>query len=381
MSRPQHTVSIAFVRSALRRLDGAARLHVLDAAGIAPGLLALDQARVPAAAFAALWLAVARELDDEFFGLDTRRMKVGSFALLCHAVVDQPTVERALKQALRGLALFLDDIEASLVVADAEARVVIVSRIAAPLRAPGTRADGAGPTRAERAAVVTKRAALAAAEVADARRFADETLLVMVHGLPCWLAGRRVALLRLEWAHPRPAHADEYRRMFSPVLRFDRPASAIVFDARVLRAAVSMPVAALEAFLRDAPQSVFLKQVAHGGWSEQVRRRWRQALRTAGAAPEPAPLHAGPTPQAMAQACGVSPATLRRRLEGEGASWQQLKNEVRRDLAIHLLAETRLGIDEVAARLGFRDTSSFHRAFRNWTGAPPGSYRSVRTSR
>ena len=108
--QPQHTVSIAFVRGAVQRLDAAQRQAVLQRAAIAPELLAADAARVPAAAFAALWLAVGEALDDEFFGLDSRRMKVGSFALLCHALGGQATVDRALRQGLRGFSLFLDDI-------------------------------------------------------------------------------------------------------------------------------------------------------------------------------------------------------------------------------------------------------------------------------
>jgi AraC-like DNA-binding protein len=333
---PQHTVSIAFVRGAVQRLDGATRQAVLQRAGIAPELLATDAARVPAAAFAALWLAVGEALDDEFFGLDSRRMKVGSFALLCHALGGQATVDRALRQGLRGFSLFLDDIGVTLSVDGADALLRIDNRL------QGT----------------------------DARRFADETLLVMVHGLLCWLAGRRVPLSRLAWGHPKPPHADEYRRMFSPTLSFGAPATVACFDARVLRAATAVTPASLQAFLRHAPQSVFLKQVHQGGWAERVRRQLRRELVTPAA--EPLAL------DALARQFGLSPATLRRRLDDEGAGWQALKDEVRRDLAIHRLADPGQSIEDIAAQLGFNDASSFHRAFRKWTGAAPGAYRGAR---
>ena len=336
--QPQHTVSIAFVRSAVQWLDGTQRQAVLRRAAISPELLAADAARVPATAFAALWLAVGEALDDEFFGLDSRRMKVGSFALLCHALVGRATVERALRQGLRGFSLFLDDIGVALSIEGGEALLCIDNRV----------------------------------EGADARRFADETLLVMVHALLCWLVGRRVPLSRLEWGHPRPPHADEYRRMFSPTLSFGSPATVARFDARVLRAATAVTPASLQTFLRHAPQSVFLKQVHHGGgrggWAERVRRQLRREL-----------MEASPTEaltlDALARQWSLSPATLRRRLDDEGAGWQALKDEVRRDLAIHRLADPRQSIEDIAAQLGFNDASSFHRAFRKWTGAAPGAYR------
>lgn len=352
-----HSVSAAFVRSAVRGLAPALRSRVLAEAGVAPDAMSQPQARVPAPAFAALWMAIARELDDEFFGLDSRRMKVGSFALLCHAAAAQPTVERALQMSLRGFAACFDDIAAALDSSGREARITITNRIHT------------------------------ATDAADARRFADETLLVMLHGLLCWLAGRRVPLLRLDWAHPQPAHADEYRRMFSPDVRFDQPATAIAFDARVLRAPVSVSEGSLKAFLRDAPQSVFLKQVASGGWAERARRHLRRAMASPRAGSAALRLSAATTDSDAqlldhtAAHFGMSPATLRRRLAGEGTRWQQLKDEVRRELALAHLADKRLSIEQVAALLGFNDGPSFHRAFRKWTGSPPGAFRSGRAQR
>jgi AraC-like DNA-binding protein len=338
---PERSVSIAFVRSAVRALDTAQRAAVLAEAQIEPALLAQPAARVPAAAFARLWMAVARLLDDEFFGLDRRRMKVGTFAMLCHALAGQATVGAALQQALRGFGLFFDDIAASLRVGGGSCTLSLSNRIAA-----GRDDDDAR----------------------DARRFADETLLVMLHGLLCWLAGRRVPLTRLDWAHPAPEHADEYRRMFSPLLRFDAAATAVQFDARVLAAPVTVSAASLKAFLRDAPQSVFLKQVVATGLGDRARRLCRAALDRGDAAP---------TLSMLAEGLRLSPATLRRRLENEGGGWGQLKDEVRRDLALQLLSEGRLSVGDIAARLGFNDASTFYRAFRKWTGHPPGAWRAA----
>src|SRR5258706_9733269 len=112
------TVSMYFVGAAVARLADDARSRVLAAAGIPQDLLAASNARVPAQAFAALWLAVARELDDEFFGLDSRRMKIGSFALLCQAVLHTDNLDRAIKRMLRGFSAFLDDVAADLRLAE-----------------------------------------------------------------------------------------------------------------------------------------------------------------------------------------------------------------------------------------------------------------------
>jgi AraC-like DNA-binding protein len=77
----------------------------------------------------------------------------------------------------------------------------------------------------------------------------------------------------------------------------------------------------------------------------------------------------------MAQALHLSVRTLYRRLEAEHTSFQQVKDEVRRDVAIDRLTNGREPVSQIAVELGFGDTSSFHRAFRAWTGMTPNAYR------
>ncbi len=327
----KHTVSMHFVRAAVAGLPDGARARVLAASAIPAELLEAASARVPASAFSALWLAVARELDDEFFGLDHRRMKCGSFALLCHAVLHSPDLGRALRRTLRGLAVLLDDVHGELQVEGRDAVIRVTNRIVS----------------------------------APARRFADETFLTIVHGLLCWLAGRRVPLTLAEFAHPRPPHAQEYVLIYSRQLRFDAPHTAVHLDAAQLAAPVVQDEASLERFLRTAPQSVFLKYRNLDSWSARVRHRMRRGI------------GAGRWPrlEEVARELRVAPTTLRRRLEAEGTSYQGVKDELRRDAAVHQLCGTDLSIAEIASGIGFQETSAFHRAFKRWNGMQPGEYR------
>jgi len=327
----KHTVSIAFVRAAVEALPPDATARVLDRAGIPSDLLNVPTARVSARAFAALWMAVARDLDDEFFGLDSRRMKVGSFALLCQAVLHCGTIGHALKRCLRTFSIFLDDMEGALRIEHGEAAVRLANRIAEPGR----------------------------------RRFADETFLVMVHGVICWLAGQRIPLLAAEFAWPRPDHAEEYRVMFSQRLAFEAPQTRIRFDARVLAAPVVQDENTLKRFLRSAPQSVFVKYRDEDSWTARLRRRLRGSIDTG-----------WPTLEETAAELRIPSSTLRRRLEAEGTTYQAIKDQLRRDIAIHHLSEGHMSISDIAARLGFQDASAFYRAFRRWTGSQPGEYRS-----
>lgn len=77
----------------------------------------------------------------------------------------------------------------------------------------------------------------------------------------------------------------------------------------------------------------------------------------------------------VARELGMSERTLRRRLADEGTSHRRLLEEARREVAIRLLGEQRLSIDEVAYHLGYAQPSSFQRAFKRWTGMPPATFR------
>ena len=82
-----------------------------------------------------------------------------------------------------------------------------------------------------------------------------------------------------------------------------------------------------------------------------------------------------PSLEATAASMGLSTRTIMRRLRGEGLSYQGLIDETRADQACWRLAHTSDTIEQIAADLGFGDTSNFSRVFRRWRGAAPGEYR------
>ncbi len=326
------SVAICFVQQAVqgvlaRKLDAA---PLLRGAGIAPDLLGLPHARVSAASYSALWRAVAQALDDEFFGQDARRMKVGSFAMLCQSVIHCKTLEQALRRALRFFDLILDDLGARL---EVEAKVAVLGL--------HSRIEGTAP-----------------------RIFAHETLLIMLHGLACWLVGRRIPVLSAGFAYAEPAYSEEYRSMYSSQLRFDEAYTSLRFDAAYLALPLIQDERSLQEFLRLAPANLVLKYKNSQSIASRIRRRLR-AL----------PAAHWPEFDALAGELHLAGSTLRRRLEQEGQSYQAIKDQLRRDLAIDYLLRSPKSVAGIALELGFAEPSAFYRAFRKWTGARPAEYR------
>lgn len=80
----------------------------------------------------------------------------------------------------------------------------------------------------------------------------------------------------------------------------------------------------------------------------------------------------------VARELGLSEAALQQKLGERGQCFQDLLDEIRRELALGYLAQPGLAITEIAFLLGFADASNFTRAFRRWHSISPTQFRSQR---
>jgi AraC-like DNA-binding protein len=77
----------------------------------------------------------------------------------------------------------------------------------------------------------------------------------------------------------------------------------------------------------------------------------------------------------VARSLGIGVRSLQRRLGEEGTSFAALLDEVRHAMAVRLLLERDLSIQEIGFLLGYSDASAFHRAFLRWEGTGPKLFR------
>jgi AraC-like DNA-binding protein len=188
-------------------------------------------------------------------------------------------------------------------------------------------------------------------------------ILRNILGLACWYIDSRIPLQAASFPFPAPPHADSYAHMFPGQLQFAAGAAAIRFDARYLKLPLRRDEKALAQMLQRALSITVLQYRRDRLLVPQVR----QAL---AAHPE-----RGHSAEALAELLHVSARTLHRQLKEEGASLQQLKDEVRLERAKDLLYRTDKPVKQVAAAVGFRNEKSFGRAFRQWVGTTPAAFR------
>lgn len=155
-----------------------------------------------------------------------------------------------------------------------------------------------------------------------------------------------------------------YEAHFGCPARLDARQSAIVFD----RADLDRPFLTHNAdlFATVAPQleAELSQALASKAIGEQVKGILK-------------PLLAGRRPgiEDVARELRLSPRTLQRRLAEDGATFQRLVQESRRELARHYLRHSSMELNETAYLLGYEDAHSFFRAFQQWEGKSPGAWR------
>jgi AraC-like DNA-binding protein len=167
--------------------------------------------------------------------------------------------------------------------------------------------------------------------------------------------GRTIVPLHVGFAHNAPrSHRSLAGAFGTGHLDFARPANSITFlasDTQQLRAA-------------DPELARILRRYAEMTAS-RVRPlpNWRDNFDDALAV---ALTEATPSLRHVAYRLSISPRTVQRRLAEYGTSWQDELDTARQARAERLLAENRLPLSTVAARLGYTDVRSLRRAVKRW---------------
>jgi AraC-like DNA-binding protein len=176
------------------------------------------------------------------------------------------------------------------------------------------------------------------------------------------LCGLSWKLLRVQFAHGRPAEVTPYRRLFGTGVFFDADVSGLVFDAAWLEKTIEGADPARREDLTAALHEA--EAVSQMSFSERVRITLHQLI-----------LSGAATSGNVARLFGVDERTIRRHLHSEGSNLRALISEARFELAQQLLRNTGLSIAEIAAALQYADSKAFSRAFRSWAEMSPTQWR------
>lgn len=322
---------MAFVRGMLSGVQarGQPCEEFLTAAGIDPKLLAEANAQVTGEQYVALFQVLTERLNDEGFGMFSRPMKRGSYTLMVSSAFGATTLEVAMRRFARIFWMLQDDL------------------VLEPVR------DGALAGWALRFSDSSK----------VWPNFMHEMLLRFYWRALAWLVGDDLPISHFDLAFDCPPYAGSYGEILPATLKFGQPYSAFWFEAARLRDPVRKNEDALRVFLANVQYNMILPRHSYDATGVRVRLYLQKSY------------PAWPDLASTARALNMSIATLRRNLANEGTAFQALKDELRLNMAISRLNNTKAPLAQLADELGFADSVAFQRAFKRWTGSAAGAYR------
>ncbi|RAI03654.1 AraC family transcriptional regulator [Acuticoccus sediminis] len=327
------TVSYAFVEdwlATLRAQCGPDMLaNFLEQAGLSIPETDPELARVTHDQIVSLYQQVAAETGDEMMGLWSRPIRSGTLKYLCTVLLEASSIRTGIYRFTGFWNMLLDDYRVELERDANEIRVSLIPRF-----------EGLVPNR-----------------------FGHMLLLKLTHGIVSWLAGRELPLRDVGFAFPRPDFAEDYPVIFPAAIGFDEPYSSISFDRALGSLPVTRTAAEMHAFLVRAPRDWIFTDYKEHALQLRVRELLHRSARMSCKLED------------AARSLNITSRTLIRKLAADGASFQGIKDGLRRDIAIRELTHGSKSLEAISQDLGFASAPNFHRAFKQWTGSTPASYR------
>ena len=329
----RNTIAVSHV---IRVLQGAARAGasipvLLETAGIPRRLLDDPDARIERDTFIRLMLDVMQQTQDEFLGFGQgRKSKPGTFSMMAHAVINCSNLEKAVRRGIQFYELFDLDVHTSL-------------------------------HRSEETAWLE----IHADPRLDFREVIIESSLMLSLRFMSWLVGKAIEAQRVEFDFARVSTADDdYKSVFTCPVTFESNANILVFSSDYLDLPLVQNQLSLSRFLKDSLAQLIDGNIHNVGLPAQIRAIISKEYG-----------NNFPDFSEICEKLNMTPQTLRRRLKEGNTSYQEIKDTIRKDASIYYLSQPELSIDEIALLMGFSEASSFHRAFKKWTGKTPSAYR------
>ncbi len=272
-------------------------------------------------------------MDDEFMGFTEKPVKSGAFALMVGYVFHSTSVLEALYKGLEFYRVLTSDIET--VAKERNGKLILECQFRKP--------------------------------ELDPDHYFIEFWLIIWHRLACWLSGETIPLVSAEFSYPKPtAYLEEFRQLFPCTTSFNKKRCRLQFDLRDLASPIRRSEKELEEMIVNAPLDLMTIPASDHSVARQVYvvlRPWEHGVFNPRTAEE------------VAEALGDSSTFMRRALKTEGASYNSICENIRTDLACSKLRNTQDSIESIADDLGYVETRSFTRAFRDWTGYSPTEFR------
>lgn len=170
------------------------------------------------------------------------------------------------------------------------------------------------------------------------------------------------APLCIQLARPKPKNHAAFADFYRCPIRYDADITCLVLPIELMHAPLSTTNTSL-AEQGDGIVQAYLNQVGIAPLDKKLRQAIVDILPSGDI-----------NIQKIAAEAGMSVRSLQRHFSDMGGTFSGFVSNIRAAMSQNYLAQNTLPITEIAFLLGYRDTASFSRAFKTWTGQTPTQY-------
>jgi AraC-like DNA-binding protein len=339
---PNNSVHIGLVQFLIRYMSDAGfdSADVFRIAGVSPDILESMEERVPSRPFRAIWESALQLAEDQDFGLHIGIEMANSTIrgnFLFYIMMNCPTTKRAMERFIRY----------HKIMENASRHQLTIKRNLAYFTWKYVNPGFKTPRHNYEAQLCSSALVF--------RRITENNL----------------DLKEVRFKHPRPDDISEHERIFNAPVLFEQPQNELVIGQECLEAPIVQASSELLDTLEQFAEKLLSRLKLSQTYSEKVTQEINKSL-----------VRGDRTGiESVAKALGMGVRSLQIKLKNEGKTYQEIFDELRKEIAREYLQKPDITICDVTFLLGFSEQSAFNHAFKRWTGYTPMEFRNTASIR
>jgi AraC-like DNA-binding protein len=178
------------------------------------------------------------------------------------------------------------------------------------------------------------------------------------------LSGHKFPLIEARFSFPATHYHEHFLSIFGNNTTFEMSENCLIFDSQLLKLPIINGNQFLKYLIEDKAKSALQAMTNVDSVTTKTKIAIEKILLSKNTI----------SIDAVCNELATSRQTLYRKLKEEGSDYKSLSDEYKKSAALKLLQKESENITSISLRLGYKDTSSFYKAFKRWFGITPKAY-------
>ena len=179
------------------------------------------------------------------------------------------------------------------------------------------------------------------------------------------LSGKPIEVIETHFNFSAPTYVNRFHDIFGENIHFNSESNCLSFSSQSLQLPVISSNALLKDIIEDKAKNVLKSLSPNASVLDQVTLLIKSLINKQQTI----------SVSIISDKLGTSRQTLYRELKKHDTDFQSIFDATRKDAALSMLKLGEDSVDTISLKLGYKDNSSFYKAFKRWYGQSPIEYK------